>query len=1081
MKVIALVSGGKDSCYSMHLCAAHGHEVVALGNLLPPDSNTDELDSYMYQTVGHQLVAAYASCTGLPLYRRRIMGISNSLTLSYSETKGDEVEDLLSLLAFIQQQHPEVQAVATGAIASDYQRLRVENVCSRLGLVSLAYLWHQPQDQLLSDMVANDIEAVLVKVAAIGLDPQKHLGKSIRQLLPTLRRLRERYGCNVCGEGGEYETLTLDCPAFRHGRIVLDDWQVILHSPDSIAPVGILHPTAFHIQQKQGAPTDSSTEAGAASCSPAAVIPMAQHFGAANEEYCKHLPSVNPPARACVQVPLPAGCPVLIDVLFANPSHQQQQAGTVTLQRQQPQRRVLHVQSISSWAPSCIGPYSQATACNGLIYMAGQIPLEPASMAIRDQLRAPTGTTSTGSSSARIIAAQVWRTLLSCQAVAVAIKSCVASAALGLTVYLADSAVGGQHLMQTALEAIWADGSLLDKQDMPPALLAAAAALETGRCAGQQQQQPGHLQQAAVQEAAQDSSSSNAGMADDNNAQQEQEEEEEEQEQEEEAAAVVDDYLLPPLVLQCICPAVVYVSVPALPKGAPALSGAADFDAADCRKGELMDTADVVLHQFNAVFEKLMSPTAPAVQLVPVTIPSAVAGYRLRKVARISAEAGFNVPYTRDNRRELIATPVVTEPGLDSRRSLRSNKWPQKSSLFLFRTDGLSCSRELVTGTGRFQFAHPSTQQHLLVWRDRPKVVMIIKKLGSELNNEFFSVVSYLMETERMHVVVEPHMYDQAASAGVPTEQLFTFVQGEQDRLADYVDFVVCLGGDGVILHASSLFRRHIPPVLSFHLGSMGFLANHTYQDFKRELRQVIYGYQKLDTCSMDSLDLPPTSNSLGVMITLRMRLQCSVVRAGHQQPEQVYEVLNEIVVDRGSNSFLTNIEAYIGGRFITRVQADGIMLATPTGSTAYSVAAGGSMVHPNVQAILLTPICPHSLNFRPIILPDYIELELRVPDSARVGAWVCFDGKQRQELQRGDSVFIKMSENPVPTINKTDLTTDWFESLERCFRPLSRPGMIAEEMMLQANGGVPPMNVELHAPPASPATAASSGSARVV
>jgi NAD+ kinase len=118
-------------------------------------------------------------------------------------------------------------------------------------------------------------------------------------------------------------------------------------------------------------------------------------------------------------------------------------------------------------------------------------------------------------------------------------------------------------------------------------------------------------------------------------------------------------------------------------------------------------------------------------------------------------------------------------------------------------------------------------------------------------------------------------------------------------------------------------------------------------------------------------------------------------------------------------------------------MQADGIMLATPTGSTAYSVAAGGSMVHPNVQAILLTPICPHSLNFRPIILPDYVEMELRVPDSARVGAWVCFDGKQRQELQRGDSVFIKMSENPVPTINRADLTTG--AGLLRCVLELTR------------------------------------------
>lgn len=87
---------------------------------------------------------------------------------------------------------------------------------------------------------------------------------------------------------------------------------------------------------------------------------------------------------------------------------------------------------------------------------------------------------------------------------------------------------------------------------------------------------------------------------------------------------------------------------------------------------------------------------------------------------------------------------------------------------------------------------------------------------------------------------------------------------------------------------------------------------------------QVIYGAQKLDTCSMDSMDLGPNGNHLGVMITLRMRLQCCIVRRGQSAPEQVYEVLNEIVVDRGSNSFLTNIEAYIGGRFITRVQVRG-------------------------------------------------------------------------------------------------------------------------------------------------------------
>lgn len=114
-------------------------------------------------------------------------------------------------------------------------------------------------------------------------------------------------------------------------------------------------------------------------------------------------------------------------------------------------------------------------------------------------------------------------------------------------------------------------------------------------------------------------------------------------------------------------------------------------------------------------------------------------------------------------------------------------------------------------------------------------------------------------------------------------------------------------------------------------------------------------------------------------------------------------------------------------------MQGDGVIVATPTGSTAYSTAAGGSMVHPNVPCMLFTPICPHSLSFRPVILPDSARLELKIPDDARSNAWVSFDGKRRQQLSRGDSVRIFMSEHPIPTVNKSDQTGDWFHSLVRC------------------------------------------------
>ncbi|RMZ54961.1 hypothetical protein APUTEX25_000478 [Auxenochlorella protothecoides] len=292
-----------------------GHEVVALANLLPMEEGVDDLDSWMYQTVGHQ-----------------------GLVYQHNACESDEVEDLSCLLAYCKDRIPGLQAVCSGAIASDYQRTRVENVCARLGLVSLAPLWHQPQSTLLRRMIDGGVEAVLVKVAAAGLSVAQDLGAPLAEMEEKLHALRRKFGCNVCGEGGEYETLTLDCPAFTRGRIVLDAWE----------------------------------------------------------------------AR-------PRGAGLLVEVLA--------RAGATAA----PAPRTLHVQSISPWAPSCIGPYAQAVAHAGLVRFAGQIGLDPGSMGVvRGGLRA-----------------QAARCLASCVAVGVAQATRLHAALLCATVFLAEGA-GGQ-------------------------------------------------------------------------------------------------------------------------------------------------------------------------------------------------------------------------------------------------------------------------------------------------------------------------------------------------------------------------------------------------------------------------------------------------------------------------------------------------------------------------------------------------------------------------------------------------------------------------------------------------------------
>uniref|UniRef100_A0A8C2QNA0 Diphthine--ammonia ligase n=1 Tax=Cricetulus griseus TaxID=10029 RepID=A0A8C2QNA0_CRIGR len=205
MRVAGLISGGKDSCYNMMQCIAAGHHIVALANLRPDENQveSDELDSYMYQTVGHHAIDLYAEAMALPLYRRTIRGRSLETGRMYNTCEGDEVEDLYELLKLIKEKE-EIEGVSVGAILSDYQRVRVENVCKRLNLQPLTYLWQRNQEDLLREMIASNIEAIIIKVAALGLDPDKHLGKTLGEMEPYLLEVRIYVHLQISGsEGGK--------------------------------------------------------------------------------------------------------------------------------------------------------------------------------------------------------------------------------------------------------------------------------------------------------------------------------------------------------------------------------------------------------------------------------------------------------------------------------------------------------------------------------------------------------------------------------------------------------------------------------------------------------------------------------------------------------------------------------------------------------------------------------------------------------------------------------------------------------------------------------------------------------------
>jgi NAD+ kinase len=205
--------------------------------------------------------------------------------------------------------------------------------------------------------------------------------------------------------------------------------------------------------------------------------------------------------------------------------------------------------------------------------------------------------------------------------------------------------------------------------------------------------------------------------------------------------------------------------------------------------------------------------------------------------------------------------------------------------------------------------------------------------------------------------------------------------------IRDGSDAVVVLGGDGTMLAAARLLAGSDKPVVGVNLGTLGFLTSVRLEQLYPTMDALLAGKYTLQE---------------------RVMLKASVKRGGQVVSEQ--HVLNDIVINKGALARIIDLEAFIDGKFLTAFKADGLIIATPTGSTGYSLSAGGPIVHPSLSCIGITPICPHTLTNRPLILPETVVFEVLI-NSESEDVHLTLDGQVGSPLCSQDTVEARISQ----------------------------------------------------------------------
>ncbi len=216
-------------------------------------------------------------------------------------------------------------------------------------------------------------------------------------------------------------------------------------------------------------------------------------------------------------------------------------------------------------------------------------------------------------------------------------------------------------------------------------------------------------------------------------------------------------------------------------------------------------------------------------------------------------------------------------------------------------------------------------------------------------------------------------------------------------EVPDGADLIIVLGGDGTLLSAARVTEGRNVPLFAVNLGHLGFLTAIQVEDLYPELQRALAGEHRIGH---------------------RRMVHCEIRRGG--QTIANYDALNDVVITKTELARMIDLDTHVDSHFVAAYKADGLIIATPTGSTAYSLSAGGPIIFPSVQAFCLTPICPHMLTNRPVIVPDTSVIHILV--HGEDGTYLTIDGQVGEPLRRGDVVVCRSSPKTIQLIRPPKL-----------------------------------------------------------